>query len=102
MTKILTQFTSSRSSLPPLVIATPTDHTHWSTPSHPVFVRLQLLAKESLSVLLNQSTSDFKVRPTNNVCTKVASKTDMLWRFIILTVLYRMLRHWKFISVIVL
>lgn len=58
---IVTQFNSSRASLPPLVIATPTDHTHWSTPSPPVFARLQLLAKESLRILLDPSTSDFKV-----------------------------------------
>ena len=56
VSKIVSRFTAVRSTLPPMVITTPTerDHTPWSTPSPPVFSRLQLLAKESLAVLSAQ------------------------------------------------
>ena len=52
----VSKFSSMRSSFPPVVMATPCDKlpapwTGSSSPSHPVLLRLQLLARESLSLL---------------------------------------------------
>ena len=58
---VMSKFSSTRSSLPSMVIVPPGDHTPWDTPSPPVFARLQLLARESLAILSTQTTGDVKV-----------------------------------------
>ena len=73
--EMVTKFSSMRGSFPPVVLATPHDKlpAPWTTnsaPSQPVLLRLQLLARESLSLLTEKlsqsmhstSLEDIKVR----------------------------------------
>ena len=74
--ELVSKFSIMRASLPPLVLATPHDKlpapwTTSSSPSQPVLLRLQLLARESLSLLeeklscpapASPSSMDLKVR----------------------------------------
>lgn len=72
---MVTKFSSMRGSFPPVILGTPHDKlpapwTTNSTPSQPVLLRLQLLARESLSLLTEKlshsmhstSLEDIKVR----------------------------------------
>ena len=75
LAEIVTKFSSMRGSFPPVTLATPHDKLRapWTTnsaPSQSVLLRLQLLARESLSLLTEKlsqslygaSLEDIKVR----------------------------------------
>lgn len=97
ISEIVSQFSTNRPLLPPMFIATPHDRgsSHWTTPTpNLVSIRLQLLARESLTLLsqqlLQHNLRDMDIRVSANEYCYVREEVSINSRFSVHT----LPKHW--------